>query len=149
MDRPLDSNKPRELTTDELSAVGGGSAAWGGVGAALGFSLGGPVGAVVGFIVVAYFRISSNKSLTRIRNYTASCVPTSTTRPVGIWKKSVASLALRASPINSRSCQRGMLDFAAGRSARRDRKNDVDMISKFQPFFRASPSAFGTFGIST
>jgi len=54
MDRPLDSNKPRELTTDELSAVGGGSAAWGGVGAALGFSLGGPVGAVVGFIVVAY-----------------------------------------------------------------------------------------------
>jgi hypothetical protein len=39
---------------DELSVVRGGSAAWGGVGAALGFSLGGPVGAVVGFIVVAY-----------------------------------------------------------------------------------------------
>jgi hypothetical protein len=31
-------------------------------------------------------------------------VPTSTTRPVGIWKKSVASLAFRASVMNTRSC---------------------------------------------
>jgi hypothetical protein len=54
MDLANESSKPRELTSDELSVVGGGSAAWGGVGAALGFSLGGPVGAVVGFIVVAY-----------------------------------------------------------------------------------------------
>src|SRR6266542_998516 len=34
---------------------------------------------------------------------TVTCVPTSTTRPVGIWKKSVASLADLARPINSRS----------------------------------------------
>ena len=32
--------------------------------------------------------------------YTVTWVPTSTTRPVGIWKKSVASLAERASAIN-------------------------------------------------
>src|SRR5215469_4569636 len=82
-------------------------------------------------------------------HYTATWVPTSTTRPVGIWKKSVASLALRARPKNSRSCQRGMLDLAEGRNERRERKNEVDMISKVQPFLRASASAFGTFGIST
>ena len=35
---------------------------------------------------------------------TVTCVPTSTTRPVGIWKKSVASLAILASPMNRRSC---------------------------------------------
>jgi len=49
-----EGTKLRELTSDELALVGGGSAAWGGAGAALGFSLGGPVGAVVGFIAVAY-----------------------------------------------------------------------------------------------
>ena len=54
MDRATELSTLRELTDAEVSAVGGGSAAWGGVGAALGFSLGGPVGAVVGFIVVAY-----------------------------------------------------------------------------------------------
>ena len=54
MDSATQSSKLRELNDDEVSVVGGGSAAWGGVGAALGFSLGGPVGAVVGFIVVAY-----------------------------------------------------------------------------------------------
>ena len=31
---------------------------------------------------------------------TVTWVPTSTTRPVGIWKKSVASLAERASAMN-------------------------------------------------
>jgi hypothetical protein len=34
------------------------------------------------------------------RAYTVTWVPTSTTRPVGIWKKSVASLAERASAMN-------------------------------------------------
>src|SRR6266478_317275 len=53
-----------------------------------------------------------------------SWVPTSTTRPVGIWKKSVASLADLASAMNSRSCQGGMPDCAAGLSERRDKKND-------------------------
>jgi hypothetical protein len=61
MDHATDISKLRELTDAEVSAVGGGSAAWGGVGAALGFSLGGPVGAVVGFIVVAYL-ISPGKA---------------------------------------------------------------------------------------
>src|SRR5262249_44550812 len=65
--------------------------------------------------------------------HTATCVPTSTTRPVGMWKKSVASLADLAKPMNSRSCQRGMPDRAAGLSARRDRKNDVGLVSKCQP----------------
>ena len=32
--------------------------------------------------------------------HTVTCVPTSTTRPVGIWKKSVASLADFASAMN-------------------------------------------------
>src|SRR5262249_60029262 len=61
--------------------------------------------------------------------HTVTWVPTSTTRPVGIWKKSVASLAILVSPMNRRSCQRGMPEWAAGRSERRDRKNDVDMMS--------------------
>jgi hypothetical protein len=38
--------------------------------------------------------------------YTVTCVPTSTTRPVGMWKKSVASLADRAKAMKSRSSQR-------------------------------------------
>src|ERR1700730_16133869 len=80
--------------------------------------------------------------------YTATCVPTSTTRPVGMWKKSVASLADFARPMNSRSCQRGIAECEAGLSARRDRKNDVDMMSKCQPCLRATASAFGTFGDS-
>ena len=42
-------------------------------------------------IAEAYFRRS---------DYTVTWVPTSTTRPVGIWKKSVASLADFASPMN-------------------------------------------------
>jgi hypothetical protein len=61
MDCAREISELRELTDAEVSAVGGGSAAWGGVGAALGFSLGGPVGAVVGFIVVAYL-ISPGKA---------------------------------------------------------------------------------------
>src|SRR6516162_4247422 len=80
--------------------------------------------------------------------HTTTCVPTSTTRPVGMWKKSVASLADLAKPMNNRSCQRGMREWAAGLSARRDRKNDVDMMSKCQPCLRATASAFGTFGDS-
>src|SRR5437868_7316213 len=79
---------------------------------------------------------------------TVTCVPTSTTRPVGIWKKSVASLAVLARPMNRRSCQRGMPEWAAGLSERRDRKNDVAMMSKCQPCLRAMASAFGTFGCS-
>ena len=55
---------------------------------------------------------------------------------------------LLASPMNSRSCQRGMPECAAGLSARRDRKNDVDMMSNCQPCLRAIASAFGTFGVS-
>lgn len=55
MDRATEIGKLRELTDDELAAVGGGSAIWGGVGGAFGgFLIGGPVGAVVGFLVVAY-----------------------------------------------------------------------------------------------
>ena len=50
--------------------------------------------------------------------------------------------------MNSRSCQRGMPDWAAGLSERRDRKNDVDMMSNCQPSLRAIASAFGTFGVS-
>src|SRR5215213_10187795 len=79
---------------------------------------------------------------------TATCVPTSTTRPVGIWKKSVASLADRASPMKSRSCQPGMPECGEGFSERRERKNDVDMMSNCSPFLRATASAFGTFGDS-
>ena len=80
--------------------------------------------------------------------YTVTWVPTSTTRPVGIWKKSVASLAERANQINRWSCHDGMPDFADGLSERRDRKNDVDIMSNCQPCLRAIASAFGTLGCS-
>ena len=88
------------------------------------------------------------KRLSGMSGQTVTWVPTSTTRPVGIWKKSVASLAERASPMNRRSYQRGSAECAAGRNARRDRKNDVDMMSNCQPLRRAMASAFGTFGVS-
>ena len=41
-----------------------------------------------------------------------------------------------------------MPECAAGRSNRRERKNDVDMMSNCHPSLRAIPSAFGTFGVS-
>src|SRR5258705_6088818 len=50
--------------------------------------------------------------------------------------------------MNRRSCQGGMPEWADGLMARRDRKNDVDMMSKVQPCLRAIASAFGTFGSS-
>src|SRR6185437_11084640 len=84
----------------------------------------------------------------RASDQTATWVPTSTTRPVGIWKKSVASLAERASAIKRWSCQDGIPDFAAGLSARRDRKKEVDMMSNYQQCLRAIASAFGTLGCS-
>jgi hypothetical protein len=42
-------------------------------------------------------------------------------------------LAERLSLMNSRSCQRGTPECAAGFSTRCDRKSDVDMISNGQP----------------
>src|SRR6476659_1399842 len=69
----------------------------------------------------------------QVEDHTATWVPTSTTRPVGIWKKSVASLAERARPMNSRSCQAGMPDCADALSERRERKNEVDMMSNDSP----------------
>src|SRR5712692_3973333 len=97
---------------------------------------------------VIHFMLGFSASYQAMPGQTVTCVPTSTTRPVGIWKKSVASLADLARPMNSRSCQRGMPEWTAGLSARRDRKNDVDMMSKCQPCLRATASAFGTFGDS-
>ena len=41
-----------------------------------------------------------------------------------------------------------MPECADALSERRDRKNDVDMMSKCSPFLRAIASAFGTFGSS-
>jgi hypothetical protein len=81
-------------------------------------------------------------------DHTVTWVPISTTRSVGIWKKSEASLAERASAMNRRSCHSGMPEWGDGLSARRDRKNDVDMMSKVQPSLRAIASARGTFGVS-
>ncbi len=60
----------------------------------------------------------------------------------------MASLAVRLSAMKRWSCQRGMPECAAGLSARRDRKNDVDMMSNCQPSFRAIASALGTLGDS-
>src|SRR5580698_10200263 len=79
---------------------------------------------------------------------TVTCVPTSTTRPVGIWKKSEASLADFASMMNRRSCHCGMPECAGTLSERRDRKNEVDMMSKCQPSLRAISSGFRTVGHS-
>ena len=50
--------------------------------------------------------------------------------------------------MNNRSCQRGMPEWAAGFNARRERKNEVDMMSKVKPCLRAMASPFGTFGVS-
>ena len=47
-----------------------------------------------------------------------------------------------------RSCHGGMPDRLSGRTERRDKKNDVVIMSKLQPFLRATPSARGTFGVS-
>ena len=58
----------------------------------------------------------------------------------------MASLATRVRPMNSRSCQRGIPESAAGLSERRERKNDVDMMSNCQPSLRATAKAFGTLG---
>ena len=41
-----------------------------------------------------------------------------------------------------------MQDWAAGRSARRETKNDVDMMSNCQPSLRAMASARGTLVVS-
>ena len=65
-----------------------------------------------------------------------------------MWKKSVASLADFAKPMNKRSCQRGIPEWVAGLRARRDKKKDVDIMSKGQPCLRARASVFGTFGVS-
>ena len=54
MDRATEINTLRELTDNELAAVGGGSAIWGGVGAAISLSWLGPVGIVSGFLIGAY-----------------------------------------------------------------------------------------------
>jgi hypothetical protein len=50
--------------------------------------------------------------------------------------------------MNSRSCQRGIPERTASLSARRERKNEVDMMSNCQPSLRARASALGTFGLS-
>ena len=50
--------------------------------------------------------------------------------------------------MNKRSCQAGIPERGSNRTERRDKKNDVDMISKLRPSLRACPSAFGTFGVS-
>jgi hypothetical protein len=47
-----------------------------------------------------------------------------------------------------RSCHGGIPDLSSGRTERRDRKKEVDMMSKLHPCLRAIPSARGTFGIS-
>src|SRR5215210_4537220 len=83
-----------------------------------------------------------------LRRYTVTWVPTSTTRPVGIWKKSVASLAVLASEMKSLSCQRGMPDCAAALIERRDRKNDVAMMSNLKPSLRRIARPRGMFGVS-
>src|SRR5215218_2287553 len=80
--------------------------------------------------------------------YTVICVPTSTARPLGMPKYWLASFAERASQMNRRSCQRGIAECAAGRKARRDRKNEVRITSKAMPFARHAASARGTFGSS-
>jgi hypothetical protein len=50
--------------------------------------------------------------------------------------------------MNNLSRQRGMPERTASLSARRERKNEVDMMSNCQPSLRAAASALGTFGLS-
>jgi hypothetical protein len=50
--------------------------------------------------------------------------------------------------MNSRSCHRGMPERTASLSVRRERKNELDMMSNCQPSLRAAASALGTFGLS-
>src|SRR4051812_939304 len=60
----------------------------------------------------------------------------------------LAWCAGRGSQMNSRSCQRGILELCAGRRARRDRKNEVRITSKARPLARDWTRARGTFGSS-
>src|SRR5690606_21913024 len=80
--------------------------------------------------------------------HTDTWVPSSTTRPGGMRKKSVGLAAFRIRKINSLSCHMGMPWRADGTTERRPRKKLVDMISNFSPCLRHRPSARGTFGVS-
>ncbi len=59
MDRATEIGRLRELTDDELAAVGGGSAIWGGVGEAIALSL--APGLVLGAAIALYL-ISPTKA---------------------------------------------------------------------------------------
>ena len=60
--------------------------------------------------------------------YTVIWLPISTTRPAGMWKKSVGAAAFFIIRMNSRSCQLGIrLWRAAATTVRRPRKNEVVM----------------------
>ncbi len=52
------------------------------------------------------------------------------------------------SQMNSLSCQRGMPEFAAGRNERRERKNEVAMMSNLKPVLRSAARPLGMFGVS-
>ena len=89
------------------------------------------------------FRIHQQRTKRQI----TTCVPTSIARSFGILKYCEASLAWRANQMNSRSCQTGISDRAAGRSARRDRKYDVSIGLRSRCRYRRM-SARGTSGAS-
>ena len=61
--------------------------------------------------------------------YTITCVPTSTTRSLGMRKYSVASSARPASQMKSRSCQRGISDFMVvlQRAPRQEERRGADV----------------------
>src|SRR5262249_56138648 len=80
--------------------------------------------------------------------YTITCVPTSTTRSLGMRKYSVASSARPASQMNSRSCQCGISDLRVVLSERRDRKKDVADMSMLRSLRRQWSMILGTLGVS-
>jgi hypothetical protein len=82
------------------------------------------------------------------KNQTVTWAPSSTTRSDGIEKKSVAFAACLASAIKSRSCHAGMPELGAGLIVPRPGKNDVVMMSIFNPPLRGAASAAGTRGLS-
>src|SRR5262249_2652952 len=83
------------------------------------------------------------------RPYTSTWAPSSTTRLLGMRKKSVALTALRCSQMNSRSRRPDMCGRLLATSFSRPRKNEMSIMLKAKPMRSAADaSTRGTLGDS-
>ncbi|NJR20438.1 MAG: hypothetical protein HC777_02510, partial [Hyphomonadaceae bacterium] len=80
--------------------------------------------------------------------YTTTWVPNSTTRPDGMWKKSVALVAFLDMNIYRRSCHNGIPELADATIVRWPKKKLVLMMSNLKPCLRLAVRARGMLGLS-